>query len=180
MAHFLAQAGAETNLAPVREGMSYSDAGTIMATFPKYFKPDSGVQSMDFVNKPKDLGDRVYSNRMGNDAGEGYLYRGGGLLQTTGRNNYTELQALLNDAGYTFPDGGRPDVLSNPDQLKDPDLAVFSALVFYNVHVSPLKADGGYTVENVSKAVNGGTNGLSTRINNYNRAIKVLRPDAGP
>ncbi len=155
--------------------------GRLLEIFPSRFQPDSGVDAGSFVNQPSDLGNLVYDNRMGNDAGQGYSYRGGGLMQTTGRNNYVELQTGI-DTGIFGDAGTGINVVSNPDQINQGDIPMLSALYFYQRHViSRIGTDVGLpSVRNITRLVNGWENGLPERINTFNRAIRVLfNSDAG-
>ena len=179
VAHFLAQAGTETNLQPKRENLNYTSAARIASIWPSRFAPDSGVDAGTYVRAANALGDFVYDSRMGNDAGQGYFYRGGGLIQTTGRNNYVELQRAI-DAGMLGAVGA-VDVVANPDQINLADMPQLSALFYFQQRVLPL-ADAGFpSVKVVTQAVNGGQIGAAERQTTFNRALSVLtRPDAGP
>jgi RHS repeat-associated protein len=182
MAHFLSQAGTESNLKPQREDMYFKDAGVIISLWPTRFKPDSGVNAGDYVGKPEKLGNYVYSLRMGNDAGTGYHNRGSGIMQTTGFNNRVDLQQKIN-AGVFGDAGAGFDVVANPDQINQGDLAMESALyIFQQDVINPLASDGGFpSVKAVTKAINNGENGLAERTATFNRALAVFRGlDAGP
>lgn len=83
MAYILATAWGESNLTPRRENMNYT-AARIRAVWPK--RPEA----VKFAGKPRELANSVYGSRLGNRPGsdDGWLYRGGGLDQLTGRYNY--------------------------------------------------------------------------------------------
>ncbi len=104
--------------------------------------------------------------RLGNTPekdGDGQKYKGRGLIQVTGTNNY---RALSKDWGV--------DALSNPELLEEPDNAVRSACWFWWRAGLNKLVDKGADVKAVTKKVNGGYNGLQERIDFYNRARKVI------
>jgi len=72
---------------PVVENLNYSADG-LRGTFPKYF---SAADAAKYARKPEAIANRAYANRMGNGSeasGDGWKYRGAGLVQITGRDNY--------------------------------------------------------------------------------------------
>lgn len=88
-----------------------------------------------------------------NQPGDGWLFRGRGLKQLTGRDNYRRFsRAWLGDES----------LLANPDRVAEPDGAVASAIWFWAARQLNLEADRG-TVESVTKLVNGGQIGLAER-----------------
>ena len=94
LAHFFAQVLHESGLMRFdTENLNYS-AKALRAVFGKYFKTDE--QAADYARQPERIASRVYANRMGNGSeasGDGWRYRGRGLLQLTGKDNY---QAFAN------------------------------------------------------------------------------------
>lgn len=89
LAYMLATAFHETGRAmqPVVENLNYSAAG-LRTTFPKYF---TAAQAASYARKPEKIANRAYANRIGNGSeasGDGWRYRGRGLVQITGRDNY--------------------------------------------------------------------------------------------
>lgn len=89
VAHFLAQVGVESGgLARVEENLSYS-AERLMTVWPSRFKTLAAAQA--YARNPEALANKVYGGRMGStQPGDGWRYRGRGLKQLTGRNNYKE------------------------------------------------------------------------------------------
>jgi putative chitinase len=89
LCHFLGQTGAETNgWTIVRENMNFTSVASIRRTWPaRARKHTSSWINMNLVRKPIPLSDWAYGGRMGNKKGtsDGYNFRGGGFLQTTGR-----------------------------------------------------------------------------------------------
>ena len=87
-AHFLAQVAHESGgFTRLEENLNYSPAG-LLKTFAKYFTPE---EATEFAHDGRRIANRVYAGRMGNGdeaSGDGWLYRGRGLIQITGRNLY--------------------------------------------------------------------------------------------
>ena len=118
-AHFLTQLDYESGFKPVAENMNYS-AKRLREVFPKYF---TVAQANQYAGQPTLIGSRVYASRMGNGneaTRDGYKFRGRGLIQLTGKNNYT---ALSKDTGI--------DYLNNPDLLLTEADSMISALWFW-------------------------------------------------
>ncbi|MFB2562418.1 hypothetical protein [Rhizobium sp. IMFF44] len=108
LAYMLATAFHETGKAmcPISEDLNYSADG-LRATFPKYF---TVTQAAAYARQPQKIANRAYASRMGNGnetSGDGWRYRGRGLVQITGRDNY---------AKYGIAD--------DPDKALDPTKAV--------------------------------------------------------
>lgn len=90
LAYMLATAYHETGqtIAPVTENLNYSAAG-LRRTFGKYFKTDAIAKA--YARQPERIANRAYADRIGNGneaSGDGWRYRGRGLVQITGRENY--------------------------------------------------------------------------------------------
>ena len=96
------------------------------------------------------------------ESGEGWLYCGRGLLQLTGKANYS---AFAEYAGVAVEDA--------PEYIETPRGAVHSACWFWYVNDCNTYADAG-DVEGLTKRINGGTIGLDDRIKHYNHALHVL------
>ena len=90
VAAFVAQCAHESgNFVFIKENLNYK-AASLMKTFGKYF-PTADIAAQ-YANKPERIANRVYANRMGNGdeaSGDGWRYCGRGLIQLTGRDNYT-------------------------------------------------------------------------------------------
>lgn len=97
LAHFLAQCAHESgNFTVLEENLNYS-AARLRAIFPKYF---DYLSSFQFEHEPEKIANRVYANRMGNGdekSGDGWKYRGRGLIQLTGKNNYKAFAKYIDD-----------------------------------------------------------------------------------
>ena len=88
-------------LTRLSENLYYSTDG-LLKTFPKYFKNASA--SRLYAGNPEKIANRVYANRLGNGdeaSGDGYLYRGGGLIQVTGKDNYKPLATYFSTLLYS-------------------------------------------------------------------------------
>ena len=158
-AHFVSQVLHESGfLGRLEENLSYS-AERLCAVWPKRFpNPD---RARPYARNPEGLANYVYGGRMGNiDPGDGWRYIGRGLIQITGRSNY-ELIAELTGM----------DVVTTPDLLTEPNAALLSALAWWGESLP--EADD-MSVEQVTRVVNGGLNGLDERKRLFERALRVL------
>lgn len=107
---------------------------------------------------------RAYEGRvdLGNTfPGDGFRYRGRGLIQITGRSNYRQCATML---GF--------DLLNNPELLEGPTLASRSAAWFWQKRGLNDLADKDDQIA-ICKRINGGTNGLQERLSFYEAARKV-------
>jgi putative chitinase len=157
-AMFLAQCCHESgHFRAVSENLNYK-AESLARVFPKYFKD---VDPSDYAKQPEKIANRVYASRMGNgdeESGDGYRFRGRGLIQLTGKSNYTACSEDL-----------EVDLLENPDYLTTPEGAARSAAWFWNANDLNKYADADDIV-GCTKRVNGGTIGLEERTELYNEA----------
>lgn len=120
LVHFMAQISAETgggNPRELEENMNYSSAERLRQVWPSRFRSKSDGELAPLVHNPENLANAVYMGRMGNNSpGDGYLYRGRGLLQTTGKGLYGKLSEFVG-----------VDLIANPAALLDPGLALLCA-----------------------------------------------------
>lgn len=165
LAHFLAQCGHESGgFKATQENLNYSSDG-LKKTFPKYF-PDNLADS--YAKQPEKIASRVYAGRMGNGdeaSKEGYIYRGRGYIQLTGKDNYSAFDKSVDD-----------DILNSPD-LVSATYALLSAAWFWNSRSLNASADKGSSdavVTEITKKVNGGTIGLDDRINHFKEFYALL------
>lgn len=134
--------------------------------FPKYFPDDAIAQ--DYANRPNKqeaIANRIYASRMGNgpeESGDGYRFRGRGLIQLTGRHNYTWFAASLEIS---------PEEAT--EYLTTFEGAAQSACWFWENNKLNQWADKGDIVT-LTKRINGGTIGLDDRIKHYEHALHVL------
>jgi len=152
LAQFMAQLDHESGgFKTVEENLRYS-AKRLMEIFPKYYK-DPAIAALEEYS-PIAIANRVYANRMGNgppESGDGYKYRGRGLIQLTGKDNYKRFGQL---AGV--------DLVSNPDMAGSLGTAADIAAAFYKKNVMDKGIPGEDTAK-ATKAINGGSIGLSHR-----------------
>lgn len=166
VAQWLAQIAHESgDFRLLTENLNYGAKG-LRATFPKYFPTDQLANS--YARQPERIANRVYGGRMGNGpeaSGEGWRFRGRGLIQITGKSNYTACsQALYGDLV----------LLDYPEILTEPDGAVRSACWYWTYRKINDPADTADTVE-CTRRINGGTNGLDDRLARYNRYRRILK-----
>ena len=164
LAHFLAQCSHESaNFSILQENLNYS-GDRLKVIFPKYFP---GNLSESYSRNPEKIASKVYGGRMGNGdeaTKDGYKFRGRGAIQLTGKDNYKAFGKAIG-----------VDLLANPD-LVSTKYSLVSAAWFFKTNCVK-KCDAGATkatIESVSKCVNGGTIGLSHRIEEFNKFYKLL------
>jgi len=160
---FIGQCAHESgNFRVLEENLSYS-ATRLMAVWPSRF-PSLDVASQ-YANNPEKLANKIYSGRMGNgdeESGEGYAYRGRGLIQMTGKESYANCGSGLG-----------VDLVGDPDRLLDPKYAALSAGWFWNKKGLNSLADV-QDYETMTKRINGGLNGLDDRKAKIAKALSVL------
>lgn len=160
---FLAQIAHESQgLKALTENLKYSAEG-LLKTFKKYFKTDSDAQSL--ARNEEKIANRVYAGRMGNgneQSGDGWKFRGRGLIQLTGKENYQKCGTALG-----------VDLVNNPDLVSTPQYAALSAAWFWSVNGINELADKGDLLA-MTKRINGGTIGLEERKKLYDTASSVL------
>lgn len=170
LAMFIAQCAHESaGFQKFQENLNYSSDG-LRKTFPKYFQVVTAQQygyiknKAGVITKKADqvgIANIVYANRMGNgpaSTGDGWKYRGRGVVQLTGKDNYTRFQKWLND----------PEILSNPDKiLGSAKLIVLTGVFFWDVN----KLQGISDFVLLTKRVNGGTIGLEDRTREYKELL---------
>jgi putative chitinase len=156
-AHFFAQCAHESgNFKAFSENLNYGAKG-LRGIFGKYFPTDALAKA--YERQPMKIANRVYANRMGNGdeaSGEGFLYKGRGPLQLTGKNNYRAFGKYI---------GREQEILDNPD-LVATELGFESALWFFDANKLWSICDQGINdaaILQLTKRINGGTHGLDDR-----------------
>lgn len=151
-AHFYGQLAHESTwFRHVSENLNYSDKA-LRAVFRKYFP--SEASAVESARQPEKIANKVYANRMGNsdeNSGDGWKYRGRGLMQLTGKANY---ESYAKERGVDF--------VNHPDWVAQPKWAVDSAVWYWNKHNLNQYADLN-DVKTITKKINGGYNGLEDR-----------------
>lgn len=160
-ASFLAQCGHESaGFTALVENLNYK-AESLCKVWPKRFPTLEAAQP--YHRNPEAIANKVYASRMGNgdeESGDGFAYRGRGLIQLTGRDNY---RACGEDLGV--------DLESDPDLVSTPQFAALSAGWFWNKnHLNNIASD----IVAVTKKINGGTHGLDDRVARTERALTAL------
>ena len=166
IAAFVAQCAHESgNFMVLRENLNYR-AVTLRKIFPKYFPTDAlANEYASKPNKQEAIANLVYANRMGNgppESGDGWRYAGKGLIQLTGKDNYTWFAASLEIS-----------VEEASEYLLTFEGAAQSACWFWETNKLNQWADRG-DILTLTKRINGGTIGLDDRIKHYNHALHVL------
>lgn len=132
------------------------------------------TQEHYYEHNPQNLVSYVYANRYGNGdeaSGDGYKYRGKGLIQTTFRANY---EVFYREHNKRFPDD-QQDFVQNPDfVLSDLQYGVESAFVYWSItrNINPIAGIG--NVLAVTRKVNGGGNGYYDRKIAFNKIAPLL------
>jgi putative chitinase len=163
VAAFLAQTAHESGgYTAIKENLNYR-AVTLRKVFPKYFPNDEIANA--YAQKPEMIANRVYGGRMGNGdehSGDGFRYCGRGLIQLTGKDNYTR-----------YAQGTDQTVEEASEHLTTFEGCVQSACWFWEANNLNQFADNG-DILTMTKRINGGTIGLADRQQHYQHALQVL------
>jgi putative chitinase len=166
LAAFIAQCAHESGkFRLLSENLNYK-AASLIKTWPKHF-PNMEIAER-YANKPEMIANKAYANRMGNGdetSGDGWKYLGRGLIQLTGKENYSWFAASVS-----------MDVEDVPKYLATFEGAVQSACFFWETNKLNQYADNG-DILTMTKRINGGTIGLADRIEHYNHALSILTTD---
>ena len=162
-AAFIGQCAHESaNFNTLEENLHYK-AESLMKVWPSRFTND--LIAGAYANNPEKIANKVYAGRMGNgdeESGDGWKYHGRGLIQLTGRDNYSNCGSSLN-----------LDLLGNPNLLLEPKYATLSAGYFWNKKGLNALADS-KDYDTMTKRINGGLIGLDDRKIKIAKAISVL------
>ncbi len=164
VAGFLAQCGHESlEFTVLKENLNYS-ADALNRVFPKYFKR-AGRDAEAYHRQPEKIANVIYANRMDNGdtaSGDGYRFRGRGVIQLTGRSNYTRFGKSI--------DKSPEEVV---EYLGTKQGALESACWFWSTNGLNKYADA-QDVVGMTKRINGGTIGLEDRKHHYSHALEVF------
>lgn len=145
----------------LEEDLSYKRE-TLLRIFPRYFR-ESNVN--DYVGKPDKIASHAYASRMGNgneSSSEGYIYRGRGFIQLTGKDNYLKVSRAFNQ-----------NFVVSPDSAKEPNVAADIAVWYFLKGGKGSGYKKSYSdITEVTKFVNGGEIGLAERAKLFEKAKK--------
>jgi putative chitinase len=162
LAAFISQVGHESGgFKRIVENLNYS-AERLMVVFPRYFK---NRNPLDYHKQPEKIANLVYSNRMGNgdpSSGDGWKYRGRGLIQLTGKNNYQKYSASI-----------KRSVDDTIKYLETTAGACMSAGWYWDINDLNKWADL-EDIRTITFRINGGQIGIIERIELYLLAKKYL------
>jgi len=164
IAGFFAQCGHESAGFKVLEENLHYRAETLDKVFPKYFK-NAGRNAADYAKQPEKIANVVYASRMGNGdtaSGDGYRFRGRGVIQLTGRDNYT---------AFGLSVGMTADKVI--DYVTTKKGALESACWYWSSRGINAACDANDIVR-MTKLINGGTIGLDDRTKHYMDALAIL------
>lgn len=137
-------------LATLEEDLYYKTSERLMQVWPGRFRTIDST--LNCLRNPQNLASYVYGNRadLGNlYAGDGFNFRGSGLIMCTGRRNY---ELVKQATGI--------DVVNFPDKMRDPTTALLIAMAWWEGRVPDAALNN---VVRVTRSVNGGTVGLPDR-----------------
>jgi predicted chitinase len=197
IAHFLSQVAVESEFKNVEERLDYSERrmkevygcklpphgnhtakfnivnGDIACNFGQ-LRPALWASPDRYAHNPENLANLVYADRYHNGpeaSGDGYKYRGRGLIQTTFKANY---EVFNREHNHRFPDDPK-DFVSNPDLLlSDLEYGVESAFVYWAVNRGVNSVADAGDVAAVTQQINGGQNGHAERLSAYNKVAPLL------
>ena len=156
LCHFTAQVMQETGgLKSLHENLHYT-AAELKSTWPHRFKTDDIAN--EYANQPEKIADFVYGGRLGNtDPGDGYKYRGRGLLQLTGKDNYQRVENVT-----------KLPLVADPDLVTRPETALQVAVLYWtNARDGQGRSCNDLAdhddIEGVTALINGGQIGIEGR-----------------
>jgi putative chitinase len=163
VAAFIAQCAHESgNFRLLKENLNYR-ATSLTKVWPRHF-PNMDIANQ-YAHKPEAIANRAYANRMGNgpeESGDGWRYAGKGLIQLTGKDNYSR-----------FAESIETPVEEVAEYLQTFEGAVQSACWFWETNNLNQWADAG-DILTLTKRINGGVIGLEDRKKHYAHALHVL------
>lgn len=146
----------------VSENLNYS-AASLMRVWSSRFSTVEIAQR--YAMQPEKIANRAYADRMGNGdeaSGDGWKYRGRGLIQLTGKNNYVAYSLACDN-----------EALQKPDIVAEPKYAAESAGWFWSVNRLNQLADA-QDIQGMRKRINGGLNGLDDVQMKYSRVMSYF------
>jgi len=169
VAGFIAQCAHESaGFKVLSENLNYSADG-LNKIFPKYFK-NAGRDANAYARQPEKIANVVYSSRMGNGdeaSGDGFRYRGRGLIQLTGKSNYSGFAKAM-----------EMELDEVVDYIGTKKGALDSAAWFWDNNNINKFCDA-HDIVGMTKKINGGTIGLEDRKKHFEHAIEILSSGGG-
>jgi putative chitinase len=170
-AHFLSQVAHESGFRSIEEYGNYS-FNYIKQHFSEEKYPYFYNNWVYYKGNREKILNYLYRNRMGNGdeaSGDGFKYRGRGLIQLTGKNNYQDFSLINQESGVYF--------VENPDLLLTQKYAIRSAMYFWektklNNYAYSNSEDSIYQI---TKRINGGYHGIEDRKLKFNRIYNILK-----
>ncbi len=163
-AAFVAQTAHESaQYTRLLESLFYTKASGLMATWPRRFPTEAAA--LPYVRNEEKLANFVYANRMGNGdgaSGDGFRYRGRGIIQLTGREKYRLTGEALG-----------VDLVGSPELAQTPEIAFKAAGLFWTSSRLNELADAG-DFKTITQRINGGQNGAADRLKYFEAAKRVL------
>lgn len=164
VAGFIAQCAHESNnFRVLQENLNYSSKA-LDAIFGKYFVR-AGRNAKEYHRQPEKIANVIYASRMDNgdtESGDGWRFRGRGVIQLTGRHNYTKFGSSLSITAEQAI-----------KYVKTKKGALESACWFWDTNKINRYADK-QDITGMTKRINGGTIGLADRKKHYKHALEVL------
>ena len=159
---FIGQFSYESNhFKDLAENLNYR-AETLVKLWPKRFTPELAAQ---YAHQPEKIANFIYANRMGNRdeaSGDGWRFRGSGLCQLTGHDNFYHAGKSLG-----------VDLVANPDLARTPQYAAATAGWFWQTHNCDKYANS-QDYNGLTKVINGGLFGAEQRVATMKQAQTVL------
>jgi putative chitinase len=162
-AHFLGQLAHETGGFKYQEERFSYSGGRLWSLFRNRFHDEAEAQL--FAGQPEKIANRIYADRMGNgdeSSGDGWRYRGRGVLMLTGRDNYRKMSGRIG-----------VDLVSEPDLAIDPEVSLAIAAVWWTDRKVNELADADDVAE-ITRKLSGGTLHLQDRAAFVARAKAVV------
>lgn len=165
IACFLAQCGHESGeFNTIVENLNYR-ADRLLVVFPKYF---NATTASIYAGNPEKIANLIYAKRMGNGneaSGDGWKFRGKGIIQLTGKNNHLACSIAL---------FGDDRLVTNPELLLTKENAVKSACWFWNSNHLNTYADN-LDIVTLTKKINGGVIGIEHRTALLNKILQIIK-----
>ncbi len=163
-AAFVAQTAHESaEFTRMLESLYYTKAAGLMATWKKRFPTEASA--LPYLRNEQTLGNFVYADRMGNGngaSGDGFRYRGRGVIQLTGRDGYRRAGEALG-----------LDLVGKPELVQTPEVAFQVAALYWKTNgLNELADVSSFTA--ITQKINGGQNGAAERLKYFEAAKRVL------